>query len=141
MNSRAMSRAADELLDDLVAAGLEVAHALAADDDEVRIVRFLDEGLCRLAGIRRIRTCQSLVRGDQEDELPAILVLLEQWVRKVHACILGDGVDDLADLLCIGTVHGCSLFGMAQTARSDHVHGTRDLLGTLYALDAMANIL
>ena len=132
---------ADELLDDVVAAALEVAHALASDDDEVRVVLFLYEGLCRLAGIRRIRACKSLVRGDQEDELLAVLVFLKQRVREVHAGVLGDGVDDLADLLRIGTVRGCSLFGMAQTARSDHVHGTRDLLGTLYALDAMANIL
>ena len=76
-----------------------------------------------------------------EDELLAVLVFLKQRVREVHAGVLGDGVDDLADLLRIGTVRGCSLFGMAQTARGDHVHGTRDLLGTLYALDAMANIL
>ena len=118
-----------------------MCNTLAAYHDEIRIILRFHNGFYCFAGIAGISASQALVGRDQQDELLAILMGLEKRMREIRTGIGSDFLHNLHNLLSIGTISAGCLLCMTQTRSRNHVHGTRDLLGTLYAFDALANIL
>ena len=118
-----------------------MAGTLAADNDQRGIFLVLDQCFRCLAGIGGISTGQALVTGDKQNELFAVLMLSQQGMRKIISRGSSNLLYHLHDLFCIRLIGKCCLFGMTETRGRHHVHGTGYLLGTLYALNAMADVL